>query len=109
MNIKTVLASILIISSTAYAGTIKCLIKTNIAEEQEQVQFQGTAGGHGQGPHFEKENFKGFITTSRGYLIVSMTNLLSSQTSTFHGLTTHGVVGGQLIDGESWIQITCKE
>lgn len=110
MNIKLMIAtSLLITSSISQAALINCELKTNIDEEAHTISVEETQLGHGSMVNFVTESFNGVIASSKGFLVVGITISATSQSMSFYGKPTDKEVGGQLINGEDWIQVSCKQ
>lgn len=106
MKTKAISALILLtICNISFAASTICDLKTNHENEAQSLTIQSSQAGHGPISNFETENFKGIITSSKGFLVAGITIKATNQSMSFHG---KGILGGQLIDGDEWIQINCK-
>ncbi|WP_372655173.1 hypothetical protein [Halobacteriovorax sp.] len=109
MYIKMLVAiAFTLICSISNAASSDCELKTNIEEELQTITVELSDSGHGSMTNFETQDFKGILASSKGYLVVGITIKETNQSMSFHGDTSTAAVGGQLIDGDNWIQIRCK-
>ena len=107
---KLLLLALMAITSNAFAYDYDafCEIKTNNETEQRTVGVFITDAGHGPMNYVNTEFFNILFTSSKDFLVIGVTIKETSRSMSFFGNPNDSTVGAQLIDGNNWIQVNCK-
>lgn len=109
MNIFKSILVILISINISFAFTVNCDVKTNLESDKQSFNAEISDAGHGDMEFFETTHFNGLVSSAKGYLVIGLTLKSTQQSISLHSKITDGVLGGQFIDGDNWIQISCSQ
>ena len=104
----SLILSVLVMSSVQASSVVVCEVKTNNAYEKQSLELTIGNSSHGESAHFSTEDFFGFVASSKGYTVASITLKETNQTSTIHGIVNQSELGGSFITDDRWLAISCK-